>query len=578
MPRMLGRRAAAAAVTLAAALLVPSTAGAVTLDPTYGPGGVVQTGVAGENADAGGAALDRFGRLVVVGAAGSPRQILLARYLSNGALDTSFGSDGLVSTPIGIGSAASGIDVAADGSIVVAGISFSRPTAPAATVVRYLPDGRRDASFGADGIAVLPSAGREVTGVALVAGGKLIVAGSGQAADPGFSVARLTVRGTLDPSFDGDGVARVHDDAGRCGRSNESGANAVQELPGGAVLASGLCSGRGGHPQTFGLVRFKGGSTADDQALDTSFGAGGASVVSPLVGRPAFPVAIVRQPDGTLLQAGQAGLADGSGSRAVVVRRTAGGALDPDFGVDGVRSFGFPGTDSAATGIALAPDGSLFLSGTARPQGGFGLARLTSGGALDARFGSGGMLLTAVGEPSPTAREPASGTVGVLRQDDGRLLVVGNARAGGHDAFTIVRYATAGVGGGSGTRARALGSLRLSALRYYGRAITGVLRCRRGAAAGTCRGRLTLRYGYRKPGRLHGRARQRRVVVTLGSSAFVLRARARRSVRILPGRKARRALAGHPRVTVVATFANARTHERATQRAHLTRVKLRRPS
>ena len=44
--------------------------------------------------------------------------------------------------------------------------------------------------------------------------------------------------------------------------SFESGANGVLELPDGSILAAGLCAGRGGHAQTFGLVRFKGGSTA----------------------------------------------------------------------------------------------------------------------------------------------------------------------------------------------------------------------------------------------------------------------------------------------------------------------------
>jgi len=247
---MLWSGVAAVAATAAASLLLGSTsaaAGPVSLDPTFGSGGVVQTPFPGENADAGGAALDGSDRLVVVGAVGSPRRIALARYLPSGALDPSFGSGGRVSTAIGVGAAASAIVVQDDGDVVVAGISFSTPTSSAATVVRYLPDGRRDGSFGAHGIAVLPSAGREVTAIATYDGGKLIVAGAGQASSPGFSVARLTATGSLDPTFDGDGVARVPNDAGRCGRSNESGANGVLELPDGSILAAGLCAGRGGH-------------------------------------------------------------------------------------------------------------------------------------------------------------------------------------------------------------------------------------------------------------------------------------------------------------------------------------------
>jgi uncharacterized delta-60 repeat protein len=576
MARMLGSRAAAVAATVAAALLVPfasaAVAGPVTLDPSYGGGGVVQTGIPGTNVDAGGAALDGAGRLVVVGAAGSPRHIMLARYLANGALDPTFGVGGLVATPIGVGSAASGVVVSAGGTLVVAGISFSDASTSAATVVRYLAGGAPDPTFGHAGVAILPSLGREATAIAVYDAGKLLVAGAGQTGAPGFSVARLTAAGTLDPTFDGDGVARVPNDAGRCGRSDESGANGVLELPGGAILAAGLCGGRGGHAQTFGLVRFKGSATADDAALDTSFGVHGASVISPVPGVPAFPVTLLRQPDGSLLEAGQSGIANGSGAKAVVLRRQPDGALDPGFGVDGVRTFALPGTDSAATGLALAPDGSIFASGAVRPQGGFGLARLLSDGSLNPGFGTGGTLLTPVGQPSPTPSEPASGTVAVLRQGDGKLLVVGSARAAGHDAFTIVRYSTATSAAGSGVRPRprALGALGLSSLTYDGRAIAGRLRCRAGVK-GFCRGRLVLGLRVTRIVRLSGKRVRVHATVRLGSMRFALRAHALGRVRIRPGRTARHALHGR-RWVVLATFANAATHERRSQRTRMVRV------
>ncbi|MGN6190020.1 MAG: hypothetical protein ACTHOE_14090 [Conexibacter sp.] len=570
MPRT--RAAAAAAIAGVASLLAAAAAcaGPISLDASYGAGGIAQAPFAGENADAGGAVLDGSGRLVVVGAVGSPRRIALVRYLSSGALDPSFGVGGRVSTLVGVGAAASGIVVQDDGDVVVAGVSFTTPTSSAATVVRYLPNGELDTSFGAGGIAVLPSVGREVTGVTSYEGGKLVVAGAGQATTPGFSVARLTASGKLDPTFDGDGVARVPNDAGRCGRSDESGANDVLERPDGSLLVAGLCGGRGGHPQTFGLVAFDGGSTADDQALDTSFGVHGASVVSPTPGVPAFPVAIERQPDGMLLQVGQSGIANGSGAWAVVLRRDASGALDPSFGVDGVRSFHFSGTDSAATGVALAPDGSIFVSGTARPEGGFGLARLTADGALNAGFGVGGTLRTAVGEPAPKPNEPASGTVGALRQADGRILVVGTSRLNGRDAFTVLRYSAETSAGGNREMRRALGSLRISPLTYDGRAIRGRLRCHSGAS-GWCRGRIALTYALPVAARTHAHARRR--VVRLGSARFALRSKAVARLRIAPTRAARSVLAARRRIVVLATFSNARSHERLRRRTALTRVR-----
>jgi len=283
----------------------------------------------------------------------------------------------------------------------------------------------------------------------------------------------------------------------------------------------------------------------------------------------------VRQPDGMLLQAGQSGLANGSGAKAVLLRRDAGGALDPGFGVDGVRSFSFPGIDSAATGIALAPDGSVFASGTVRPDGGFGLARLTADGALNPGFGSGGVLLTPVGEPSPRRSQPASGTVAALRQADGRVLVVGTSRRGGRDVFTVMRYSAETSAGGDAAMRRVLGVLRISALTYDGRLIRGRLRCR-SSASGSCRGRLTLTYAITRVVRVHGKLRRRRVVVVLGSTRFRLHSHALGRLRIVSRRAARPLLNHRRRIVVLVTFSNPGTHERLHRHTRLTRIAHRR--
>ena len=75
--------------------------------------------------------------------------------------------------------------------------------------------------------------------------------------------------------------------------------------------------------------------------------------------------------------------------------------LDTSFGNNGVKIVGFDlGTTAAndedqANAIALQPNGSIVLAGAAftdvSPEA--ALVRLTSGGQIDATFGSGGKVL-----------------------------------------------------------------------------------------------------------------------------------------------------------------------------------------
>lgn len=111
------------------------------LDPTFGNGGIVIGGGGATYtlANAEGMALQADGKIVVVG---DSYDFRVARYNTNGSLDTSFGGGGVVVTP-DIGSAYS-VAIQADGKIVVAGGGFA--------VVRYNPNGSLDTTFNGTGI------------------------------------------------------------------------------------------------------------------------------------------------------------------------------------------------------------------------------------------------------------------------------------------------------------------------------------------------------------------------------------------------------------------------------------------
>ena len=133
----------------------------------------------------------------------------LARYLPDGSLDTGFSGDGRQTTDF-LGANESGNDVAlqADGAIVVAGYAQGASNNDFA-VARYLSDGSLDTGFSGDGRQTTDFASGSdlANGVALQADGRIVVAGSavesGQSSN--VAVARYQADGELDPTFSGDG-------------------------------------------------------------------------------------------------------------------------------------------------------------------------------------------------------------------------------------------------------------------------------------------------------------------------------------------------------------------------------------
>jgi len=125
------------------------------LDPTFGTGGVVTTPV-GAGSDVGYAiALQPDGRIVVAGHAsnGVTNDFAVLRYDAGGVLDPTFGTGGVATTSLGTTFAFYGADVAIqpDGRIVGAGYALGAgPNDIDFLVVRWL-DGTPDPGFGIGG-------------------------------------------------------------------------------------------------------------------------------------------------------------------------------------------------------------------------------------------------------------------------------------------------------------------------------------------------------------------------------------------------------------------------------------------
>ena len=96
------------------------------------------------------------------------------------------------------------------------------------------------------------------------------------------------------------------------------------------------------------------------------------------------------QPDGTIFLAGSAGIVSGSPrSNYAVVRLSANGVPDTQFGGDGAATMSFPGTVNLAYGVGVQTDGKVVLAGRTGDNAvvDIGLIRFHTDGVLDEDYG-----------------------------------------------------------------------------------------------------------------------------------------------------------------------------------------------
>ena len=210
------------------------------LDSAFGNGGVTADVFVGTSEQARDVVTLPDGRLLVVGETGGrTSDFLLARYLADGTLDTTFGFGGTLRTDF-FGAADSARTVALDtrGRIVVAGWALHDGRADFA-LARYLADGTLDPSFDTDGRVTVDFNGLDdrASSLALTDDDRIVLAGwtSGvQKFD--MAVAVLNEDGSLDTTFGGDGRATVDFDG------KQDMANAVIVQPNGAIVLGGTSS------------------------------------------------------------------------------------------------------------------------------------------------------------------------------------------------------------------------------------------------------------------------------------------------------------------------------------------------
>jgi uncharacterized delta-60 repeat protein len=190
-----------------------------TPDTTFGNGGQVSTDFLGMEDDAFSVLIQPDGKIVAVGSANDPAtfyDFAAVRYLSNGTLDTTFGVAGKVHTDFGDQNfdRARSAALQPNGRIVAAGFAISQNGGVQNfAVARYTSNGILDTTFSGDGKTQIDfgSCCQSSNKVLLQSNGKIIIVGypNSESSDSDFLLARLTSDGSLDPSFGAGGKVRT---------------------------------------------------------------------------------------------------------------------------------------------------------------------------------------------------------------------------------------------------------------------------------------------------------------------------------------------------------------------------------
>ena len=205
------------------------------LDSTFGTGGTLTTNTTSDDR-ANTIAIQSDGRIVVAGSAHVFGGLALVRYNIDGSLDSTFGSEGTVITTLAYGQAIHALAFTPDGRIMAAAhVQSSDDDRATYAVLRYNSDGSLDTSFGSAGAVILDIKGWPYA-VIFQPDWRIVVAGpvgKGKIGTANFVLARLNFDGNLDETFGIDGKIKT-DFFG-----NDDGASSLVLLPDGRLMAAG---------------------------------------------------------------------------------------------------------------------------------------------------------------------------------------------------------------------------------------------------------------------------------------------------------------------------------------------------
>jgi uncharacterized delta-60 repeat protein len=390
------------------------------IDNTFGTNGIVTTSVGYSNDVARSLAIQNDGKIIAAGY--SSGQIAIVRYNSTGSLDSTFGTNGILTTQVGDSiDFANSVAIQNDGKIVAAGESWNGSDFDFA-LIRYNNDGSLDNTFGTNGILTTQLKGDEnVNSLVIQNDGKLLAAGytNYEGNNQDFVLVRYNVGGDLDDTFASFGKVITP-----IGESRSSVTSIVIQSDG-KIVAAGESDN--GEDFDFAVARYN-----TDGSLDSTFGING--VLTTSIGTSDdYARSVAIQDDGKIVLAGY--YWNGSNTDFALVRYTINGLLDSDFGINGIVTTPVGALNDIAHSLVIQNDGKIVVAGQSKKSiyNEFAIVRYDSTGSLDNTFGTNGILTTSIKAINDVATS-------IAVQNDGKLVAAGYSSNGDDFNFAIVRY------------------------------------------------------------------------------------------------------------------------------------------
>jgi uncharacterized delta-60 repeat protein len=405
------------------------------LDLSFGVNGIVKTDIANANDYGFSTIIQPDGKIIVAGFAMIDtiqyNNFVVIRYQKNGNLDSTFGNNGIVNTDIFGGSDdnAQSVCLQPDGKIIVAGKSLSTSNDFDFAVVRYNTNGSLDLSFDIDGKVTTDIAGENDYGscVKLQTDGKIVLAGySGTATNNKIAVVRYNANGSLDTSFDMDGIVTT-----QVGYIYLNGQSLAIQNDGKIIASASTSTVSMLNNLDFLVVRYH-----VDGSLDTSFDNDGIVVADGCYQDHVYAVAV--QNDGKIILGGSGydTVNIAMGLNFLLMRLNTNGSLDSSFDFDGKVFTEVTSQADIIYGLAIQGNGKIVAIGHGSDGVGdfrIALARYLSDGRLDTSFSNDGITTTNMA----SAHEYGES---VAIQNDGKIVVTGFLNNGATFNIFASRY------------------------------------------------------------------------------------------------------------------------------------------
>ncbi|MBL8823668.1 MAG: fibronectin type III domain-containing protein [Planctomycetia bacterium] len=375
-------------------------------------------------------------KIVAMGSANNA--VVIGRYDTQGRVDTTYGNGGILNPSLStLNERGTGLVLQTDGKAVISFIATYGLDNTQHGVARFTTNGLLDSSFGSGGwntVDVRPDDEFLVTknAVGLQSTGKVVIASQSNLPTPNIDpalVARFTAAGALDSGKNGFGTVSQGKAIGYTMSTFGGSSNYFNDLvvqPDDKIVAVGfsLNDSTGG----FLVARY----TASG-ALDTSFNGSGYGSFLPAGATTARVFGVTRQSDGKIIVVGNCTGIDGAADM-LVARLNTNGTLDTTFGIAGYAKLDIDGTASQTTetsvDVVIQPDGKIVVVGSETPYSATTsypsnvlVARFNTNGSPDTTFGSGGFRL---GVSPPELGSPSMSTNSVALRSNGDIIVAGS--------------------------------------------------------------------------------------------------------------------------------------------------------